>query len=186
MAKKSLAGLKSAVFFCCRHENTAEEKRKDHQRELMHKMNEEALKRIKEGGDQKAKVKLRKAPVSYKTSGFLPREKEVCDLKIFVDSKYETVILPVFGTPVPFHIATLKNISASVEGDNTYLRINFFHPGAANIGKDGGMNFQTNPLATFVKELTYRSTNIKGRHLFFFIILLYCFFIQINKQSKCS
>jgi len=144
-----------------RHENTAEEKRKEHQRELMHKMNEEALKRIKEGGDQKAKVKQRKAPISYKTAGSLPREKEVCELKIFVDSKYETVILPVFGTPVPFHIATLKNISASVEGDNTYLRINFFHPGAANIGKDGGMNFQTNPLATFVKELTYRSTNIK-------------------------
>ena len=81
--------------------------------------------------------------------------------QIFVDPKYETVIFPVFGIPVPFHIAMIKNISTSVEGDNTYLRINFYHPGAANIGKDGGMNFQVNPLATFVKEVTYRSTNIK-------------------------
>ncbi len=45
------------------------------------------------------------------------------------DKKYETVILPIFGVPVPFHIAVIKNISQSVEGDYTYLRINFFHPG---------------------------------------------------------
>jgi len=144
-----------------RHENTAEEKRKEHQKELMHKMNEEALRRIKEGGNEKAKVKKQKAPVSYKSAGYLPKESEVRMLKIFVDTKYETVILPIFGVPVPFHIATLKNISASVEGDNTYLRINFFHPGAANIGKDG-MNFTgVSQSATFVKEVTYRSTNIK-------------------------
>jgi len=40
------------------------------------------------------------------------------------------------------------------------LRINFFHPGAA-IGKDGGGSFSTPQDATFVKELTYRSTNVK-------------------------
>merc|ERR1712038_730050 len=85
---------------------------------------------------------------------------EVRSLKIYVDKKYETVILPIFGVPVPFHIATLKNISSSVEGDSTYLRINFFHPGAA-IGKDGGGSFSTPQDATFVKELTYRSTNVK-------------------------
>ena len=43
-------------------------------------------------------------------------------LKIYVDKKYETIILPIFGVPVPFHIATVKNISQSVEGDYTYLR----------------------------------------------------------------
>jgi len=144
-----------------RHENTADEKRKEHQKELMHKMNEEALRRIKEGGDKKETVRKKKAPVSYQKGSYLPRAKEVQSLQIFVDPKYETVIFPVFGIPVPFHIAMIKNISTSVEGDNTYLRINFYHPGAANIGKDGGMNFQVNPLATFVKEVTYRSTNIK-------------------------
>ena len=59
--------------------------------------------------------------------------------------------MPIFGVPVPFHIATIKNISLSVEGDYTYLRINFFHPGAS-IGKEGGAAF-TNPDATFLKEL---------------------------------
>ena len=44
-------------------------------------------------------------------------------------------------------------------GDYTYLRINFYHPGAA-MGKDG-FNFATTPDASFLKELTYRSTNTK-------------------------
>lgn len=64
---------------------------------------------------------------------------------MFSDQKYETVILPVYGISVPFHIMTIKNISQSVEGDYIYLRINFFHPGA-------GLAFQ-NPEAMFVKEL---------------------------------
>merc|ERR1719251_542134 len=111
-----------------------------------------------EGKTGDEKVKMRKAPVSYKTPGLLPKEPEVKELKIYVDKKYETVILPVFGVPVPYHIATIKNISSSVEGDYTYLRINFFHPGAS-IGKDEPKF--NNPEATFVKEVTYRSTNIK-------------------------
>merc|ERR1712223_904735 len=142
-----------------RQDTTNEEKRKSHQKELMEKMNAQVLKRIKEGGDNKEEKKQRKAPVSYKSAGQLPREKEVKELKIYVDKKYETVILPIWGIPVPFHIATIKNISTSIEGDYTYLRINFFHPGAA-VGKDGS-NYATPPDASFLKELTYRSTNVK-------------------------
>lgn len=69
----------------------------------------------------------------------------------FSDRKYETVILPIFGVPVPFHISTIKNISQSVEGDYTYLRINFFHPGAT-MGRNEGGSY-TQPDATFVKEV---------------------------------
>ncbi|CAB0035722.1 unnamed protein product [Trichogramma brassicae] len=75
------------------------------------------------------------------------------------NKKYETVIMPVFGIPTPFHISTIKNISQSVEGDYTYLRINFFHPGATMGRNEGGVYPQ--PDATFVKEVTYRSTNTK-------------------------
>lgn len=134
-----------------RQDSTAEEKRKKHQRELMEKMNKEALKRIKEGVEVKDEIKARKAPVSYKSPGQLPREAEVKQLKIYVDKKYETIILPIFGVPVPFHIAMVKNISTSVEGDYTYLRINFFHPGAS-VGKDG-IGYATSPEATFLKEV---------------------------------
>ena len=44
----------------------------------------------------------------------------------------------------------IKNISQSVEGGYTYLRINFFHPGS-NIGKSEGVF--PNPEAVFLKEL---------------------------------
>jgi len=141
-----------------RADSTTEQKRKEHQRDLLEKMNAAALKRLKDKGTGEEKQKVRKAPVSYKTPGLLPKEAEVKELKIYVDKKYETIILPIFGVPVPFHIATIKNISSSVEGDYTYLRINFFHPGAA-VGRDEPR--YTNPEATFLKEVTYRSTNIK-------------------------
>ena len=57
-----------------------------------------------------------------------------------MDRKYETIILPFFGIPTPFHISTIKNCSASVEGDYTYLRLNFFVPGMT-VGKDSGGPF---------------------------------------------
>lgn len=68
-----------------------------------------------------------------------------------LDRKYETVIMPIYGIPVPFHISTIKNISQSVEGDYTYLRINFFHPGAT-MGRAETAAFP-NPEATFLKEM---------------------------------
>ena len=66
------------------------------------------------------------------------------------DRKYETVILPLFGMAVPFHISMIKNISQTVEGPYTYLRINFFHPGSS-IGKSDFIF--PNPDAIFVKEV---------------------------------
>lgn len=75
----------------------------------------------------------------------------VCISYLSTDKKYETVILPVFGIPVPFHISTIKNISQSVEGDYTYLRVNFFHPGATMARSDGSAF--PSPDATFVKEV---------------------------------
>lgn len=49
--------------------------------------------------------------------------------KIFVDRKAQTVILPIHGFAVPFHINTIKNVSKNDEGDFTYLRVNFQTPG---------------------------------------------------------
>uniref|UniRef100_A0AAU7BN93 FACT complex subunit n=1 Tax=Henosepilachna vigintioctopunctata TaxID=420089 RepID=A0AAU7BN93_9CUCU len=141
-----------------RTEHTSEEKRKEHQKELAILLNEKAKERLAKQSGAKDVEKVRKNNVSYKNASQMPRDSEVKQLKLYVDQKYETVILPVYGIPVPFHISTVKNISQSVEGDYTYLRINFFHPGAT-MGKSDGSYQQ--PEATFVKELTYRSTNIK-------------------------
>lgn len=142
-----------------RTEQNAEEKRKQHQKELAQQLNEKARERLEKQDGIKETEKVRKNTVSYKSVNQMPREPEVKELKLYVDKKYETVIMPVFGIPVPFHISTIKNISQSIEGDYTYLRINFFHPGAT-MGRNEGSMYQ-NPDSTFVKELTYRSTNTK-------------------------
>ncbi|XP_034175937.1 SPT16 homolog, facilitates chromatin remodeling subunit dre4 isoform X2 [Osmia lignaria lignaria] len=142
-----------------RTEHSSEEKRKQHQKELAQQLNEVAKARLAQQSGGKEQEKIRKSTISYKSLSHMPREPEVKELKLYVDKKYETVILPIFGIPVPFHISTIKNISQSVEGDYTYLRINFFHPGATMGRNEGGSYPQ--PDATFVKEVTYRSTNTK-------------------------
>uniref|UniRef100_A0A0A9XBE9 FACT complex subunit n=1 Tax=Lygus hesperus TaxID=30085 RepID=A0A0A9XBE9_LYGHE len=141
-----------------RQDSSAEEKRKQHQKELAAQLNEAAKQRLAEQSGGNKEVKVRKNNVSYKSRSQMPNEPEVKELKIYVDRKYETVILPMFGLPVPYHISTIKNISQSVEGDYTYLRINFFHPGVIS-GKEGSQFSQ--PDATYVKEVTYRSINTK-------------------------
>lgn len=142
-----------------RTDSSSEEKRKQHQKELAQALNEAARARMAEKGEGKEKEKVRKSTISYKSRSQMPNDPEVRELKIHVDRKYETVILPVFGIPVPFHISTIKNISQSVEGDYTYLRVNFFHPGATMGRNEGGSYPQ--PDATFLKEVTYRSINTK-------------------------
>ncbi|CAM1310156.1 SUPT16H (predicted), partial [Pycnogonum litorale] len=142
-----------------RTENTAEDKRKEHQKELAIQLNKEAQQRLAEAKGEVKEEKVRKSNVSYKNHNVFPKENGVKELKIFVDKKYETVILPVYGIPVPFHISTIKNISQSIEGDYTYLRVNFFHPGSM-LGSKESQLFP-NPESTFLKEITYRSTNIK-------------------------
>ncbi|GAB6025748.1 splicing associated factor Dre4 [Chamberlinius hualienensis] len=142
-----------------RAEQSAEEKRKQHQKELAESMNREAKARLAMQQSGQKEERVRKSNVSYKSANMIPKEPEIKELKIYVDRKYETIILPIYGVPVPFHICTIKNISQSVEGDYTYLRINFFHPGSA-VAKNEA-NIFPNPNATFVKEITYRSTNSK-------------------------
>lgn len=50
----------------------------------------------------------RKISISYKGMAQMPKESELKELKLYVDKKYETVILPIFGATAPFHIATIK------------------------------------------------------------------------------
>ncbi|XP_055357882.1 FACT complex subunit SPT16-like [Paramacrobiotus metropolitanus] len=143
-----------------RNEASAEERRKRHQEELAARINERALERLNKGKGEVAEPKLRKSNVAYKRATDMPTDDEVKELKIFVDRKNETLILPLFGEPVPFHISMIKSVAISLEGDYTYLRINFNHPGSAVIGGKELMQFP-HPEAQFVKELTFRSSNTK-------------------------
>lgn len=154
------AGRRTAILNSkLRTEASTEEKRKLHQKELAEQLNEAAKARLAQKSGGKEQQKVRKSNVSYKSMNHMPKDPEITELKIFVDRKYETIILPIYGLPVPFHISTIKNISQSVEGDYTYLRINCFHPGSTLSKNESGM--YSNIDATFVKEITYRATNVK-------------------------
>ena len=143
----------------------AEQRRKEHQKELQAAMQARGVERFSEGGALgrrsahslllrldlnfrliflevkgsflkvlgKGKRQVKKFE-SYKRENQLPLS--VADLKIVVDLKNQTIIVPVFGRPVPFHIATIKNASKTEEDDFTYLRINLLSPGQGVGRKD--------------------------------------------------
>lgn len=43
----------------------------------------------------------------------MPKEPHIREMKIYIDKKYETIIVPVFGIATPFHIATIKVLTDS-------------------------------------------------------------------------
>jgi nucleosome binding factor SPN SPT16 subunit len=144
-----------------RMETTSEDRRMKRQKELAKKVNEEAMKRFQDHKDEQISKRPKlSSNVAYKHVSSVPRDAEVQNLRIFVDRKYEAIVLPVHGAPLPFHISTIKNISKSEEGDYVYLRINFFFPGSS-LGRIDGVAFP-NPDATFVKEMSYRASSTHG------------------------
>lgn len=150
-----------------RADHNQEQARKEHQKELSKRLNEEAKERILSKKGSSVAERIRKVVTAYRNASQLPyKQSEIRELKIYVDKAHETVLLPISGVPTPFHISTIKNLSSSVEGDYTYLRINFFNPGVS-ANKIGGAVPNTNEGTyrdqdcVFMKEITYRATNIK-------------------------
>lgn len=93
---------------------------------------------------------------SYVRESQIPNS--VRDLKIHVDYKNQTIILPICGRPVPFHINSFKSGSQNEEGDFTNLRLNFNSPGAGgNVSKRTELPYEDNPDNSFVRSITFRS-----------------------------
>lgn len=141
-----------------RQDNAKEEeeaRRREHQKELASKKQREGMEKYAEamgdmnGADEKKFKKFE----SYKRDGQLPARSK--DMIVYVDLKASTVILPIMGRPVPFHINTIKNVSKSDEGEYTHLRFNFLSPGQG-VGRKDDQPFE-DPQAHFVRSLTVRS-----------------------------
>ncbi|PNS19613.1 FACT complex subunit spt16 [Sphaceloma murrayae] len=144
-----------------RSTNVNEEKeaqRKEHQRELHQKKQREGLEKYGEGtgnlnGTEEKKFKKFE---SYKQPNQLPGR--IKDLAITVESKSNSVIVPIMGRPVPFHINTIKNVSQTQEpGGVIFLRINFLSPGQG-VGRKDDQPFE-DATAHFIRSMTFRSTN---------------------------
>ncbi|EIT80314.1 FACT complex subunit spt16 [Aspergillus flavus] len=133
----------------------AEARRREHQKELATKKTKEGLDRFAgtTGDDNGVTQKKFKRFESYKRDNQLPTK--VKDLTIYVDHKASTVIVPIMGRPVPFHINTIKNASKSDEGEYAYLRINFLSPGQG-VGRKDDQPFE-DISAHFLRNLTLRS-----------------------------
>lgn len=132
-----------------------EQARREHQKELHQKKQADGLEQYREGhgnlnGTQEKKFKRFE---SYKRVESLPSR--VKDLTILVDAKNYSLILPIMGRPVPFHINTIKNATTSTEGGFTYLRINFLSPGQG-VGRKDEQPFE-DPAAQFIRSLTFRN-----------------------------
>lgn len=141
----------------------AEKRRKEHQKALMIASTREMLAKYTEDADGSEEAgKEKKAQVtrieSYRKEAAFPRD-ACADWRIVVDKRAETLILPIQGFAVPFHISTVKNVTKGEEGDFVCLRINFHTPGRTAGGKDAAPAGWENPLAEFVRGLVFRSAD---------------------------
>ncbi|KAL6908926.1 FACT complex subunit domain-containing protein [Trichoderma evansii] len=136
-------------------DDDADKKRREHQKELASKKQKEGLARFSEStsGQNGGEIKKFKRFESYKRDNQFPLK--IKNLEIVVDSKNSTVVLPIMGRPVPFHINTIKNASKSDEGEFAFLRINFLSPGQG-VGRKDDQPFE-DASAHFVRSLTFRS-----------------------------
>lgn len=141
-----------------------EKRRRTHQKELGELRKREALERYTSGeaasGEAK-KVEVLKFE-SYRKETMLPKDLGADgSLRIFVDKRAETVILPIYGLAVPFHVNTIKNVTKNEEGDYAYIRFNFNTPGRTFGRKDltQAPGFE-DPTAHFVRGITLRTADL--------------------------
>ncbi|KAK9903552.1 hypothetical protein WJX75_008667 [Coccomyxa subellipsoidea] len=129
-------------------------KQKENQEDLLRNANENTLRALKasEAGSGGANIGRKASALeSYRTIEEIPSTRE---LAIQVDQKNESLLVPIYGLMVPFHILTVKNVSNNQDGDHAYIRLNF------NFGPtfEPGVKF---PQAIFLKELSYRTSDTR-------------------------
>ncbi|XVF57639.1 hypothetical protein PTKIN_Ptkin06aG0221500 [Pterospermum kingtungense] len=158
------------------HEMSKEELRRQHQAELARQKNEETARRLAGGGamaaDNRGAVKTVGDLIAYKNVNDLPLPK---DLMIQVDQKNEAILLPIYGTMVPFHVATVKNVSSQQDNRSSYIRIMFNVPGTdAN-----SLKFQG---SIYLKEVSFRSKD--SRHIIEVVQQIKTLRRQVNSRES--
>ena len=139
--------------------------REEHQAALMAKQREAALKRKAGGGSSEEAAAEedeleRAAPIeAYQSSKEYPKSIRQC--QIAVDKDHNCVLVPLFGTHVPFHINTIKSVAKSEEGHKAFLRLNFYAPAQA-LGKDVAPNMAA-AVGRHPDNIFIRTLNIVSR-----------------------
>lgn len=155
--------LSKATLRSDNQEMSKEELRRQHQAELARQKNEETARRLAGGGsgasDNRGAVKTIGDLVAYKNVTDLPPPR---DLMIQVDQRNEAILLPIYGSMVPFHVATVKSVSSQQDSNRScYIRIIFNVPGTPFSPHDSNtLKFQG---SIYLKEISFRSKD--SRHI---------------------
>lgn len=128
-----------------------EEVHRQHQVGLARQKNEETVRSLALGGpgssDGQGYFKATDELVAYRNVEDIPFSR---DLMIQIDHKNETVLLPLYGLMVPFHISTIKSVTSQKDGGSSCIHVIFNIPG------DG---FNVNDIC--LKEISYRSKDTR-------------------------
>ena len=134
-----------------------------HQEELEDQMRTDALKRLQEHGDPTAGTSgARETALAYRDPNAYPTATTSGVLKLnqtHVDGKAETVLVPVNGRLVPFHIATIKNVVKHEHEGWTQLRIQFVAPGvtASFASQQAALPAEADEQSHFIREITLKA-----------------------------
>lgn len=153
--------LPSKATLRSKQETSKEEHRRQHQAELARQKNEETARRLAGGGsggsDTRGAAKPSGELVSYKNVDSIPTPR---DLMIQIDQRNEAILLPIYGSMVPFHVAMVKSVSSQQDTNRScYIRIIFNVPGTP-FSDTSSMKFQN---SIYVKEVSFRSKD--PRHI---------------------
>lgn len=95
---------------------------------------------------------------AYHSTVEYPRSTRQCT--IVVDKSHDAVLVPMFGTLVPFHISTIKSVVKTEEGQKAFLRFNFYAPGQS-AGKECAPSMRAalmrHPDSLYVRTLNFMS-----------------------------
>lgn len=116
----------------------AREERAVKQQQLFMRAVQKAQQAIREGRhpSQRENAEVEKAEpiVAYSKLDAMPSS--LRRARVVVDKDARVVLLPIWGTHIPFHVSTIKSVSKNdEEGGHSFMRINFYSSGASN-GKD--------------------------------------------------
>jgi nucleosome binding factor SPN SPT16 subunit len=135
-------------------DTSAAVRRREHQKALAEAIQRAGEQKYRDGNQKdKGEEVVVKKPESYRRVEQVPSNKES---RIIVDPGHSTVLLPIYGVPVPFHVALIKTVTKSDEGEFTVLRFNFAGPGLA--GKKTELPYVDDVNASFIRAIAFRST----------------------------
>ena len=137
---------------------------KKHQKELLNLKMADIEERVQSGNLTFSQTENSKLYLENMKSLSMENIKVTNKNKIHIDNSQFSIILPIDGQMIPFHISCLKNVTRHSDGTNSILRINFQTPGSSSGGIIFPIPTPDGPKKVYIKELTYRSSNINAHN----------------------